>query len=247
MQKGRSLSPLPVAPPRSCEAIVQQIVEQIRAGHLVSGQKLPTEVQLGDTYHVSRAVVREAVRTLDAMGLVEARRGSGSYVRNDPIPSITHGLSFSVTPDECSVSSLFEFRATLEASAAYFAALRATPTQVLSLQQAAAESRDAAQAEDVLAFRVADDAFHRTLSEAADNAYLGVSVAAVRHMQNAVTHLITPMRGTISAAQEHLHIAAAIATGDAEYAEEAMREHIHHSAGRTQWARENTQDAVLGS
>jgi len=246
MQKGRSVSPLPVAPPRSCEAIVQQIVEQIRAGHLVSGQKLPTEVQLGDTYHVSRAVVREAVRTLDAMGLVEARRGSGSYVRNDPIPSITHGLSFSVTPDECSVSSLFEFRATLEASAAYFAALRATPTQVLSLQQAAAESRDAAQAEDVLAFRVADDVFHRTLSEAADNAYLGVSVAAVRHMQNAVTHLITPMRGTISAAQEHLHIAAAIATGDAEYAEEAMREHIHHSAGRTRWARENTQDAVPG-
>ncbi len=182
---------------------MQQITEQIREGQLVRGQKLPTELRLSETYGVSRAVVREAVRTLDTMGLVESRRGSGSYVRNDQIPSITRGLSFSVTLEEQSVSLLFEFRAVLEANAARFAALRATPKQVASIQEAAAESMVAAQARDVLAFRVADDAFHESLSVAAGNAYLGVSVTAVRHMQNDVTHLITPMRGSMGAAEEH--------------------------------------------
>jgi len=217
---------------------VQQITEQIREGQLVRGQKLPTELQLSGTYGVSRAVVREAVRTLDTMGLVESRRGSGSYVRNDQIPSITRGLSFSVTLEEQSVSLLFEFRAVLEANAARFAALRATSEQVAAIQKAATASADAARVGDVYAFRVADDAFHGALSSAADNAYLGVSVTAVRHMQNDVTHLITPMRGSMSAAAEHLSIAAAVANHDAERAEETMREHIHHSAGRTQRARE---------
>lgn len=218
---------------------MQQITEQIREGQLVRGQKLPTELRLSETYGVSRAVVREAVRTLDTMGLVESRRGSGSYVRNDQIPSITRGLSFSVTLEEQSVSLLFEFRAVLEANAARFAALRATPKQVAVIQEAAAATLVAAQARDVLAFRVADDAFHESLSVAAGNAYLGVTVTAVRHMQNDVTHLITPMRGSLGAAEEHGHIATAVANHDAERAEEAMREHIHHSAGRTQRAREN--------
>lgn len=219
---------------------MQQIVGQIREGQLVQGQKLPTELQLSGAYGVSRSVVREAVRTLDTMGFVESRRGSGSYVRNDQLPSITRGLSFSVTLEEQSVFLLFEFRAVLEASVARFAALRATPEQAVAIGQAATASADAAQAGDVRAFRVADDAFHAALSEAAGNAYLGVSVAAVRQMQNDVTHLITPMRGSVGAAEEHLRIAAAVANGDAEHAEEAMREHIYHSAGRTQRARENS-------
>jgi len=131
------------ASPRSCEAIVQQIVGQIREGQLVQGQKLPTELQLSGAYGVSRSVVREAVRTLDTMGFVESRRGSGSYVRNDQLPSITRGLSFSVTLEEQSVFLLFEFRAVLEASVARFAALRATPEQAVAIGQAATASADA--------------------------------------------------------------------------------------------------------
>ena len=74
---------------RSYEQVVQQIQEGIRSGSLVPGQRLPTERELGESFGVSRAVVREALKVLAAMGLVESRQGSGNYfapTRSPPSP-----------------------------------------------------------------------------------------------------------------------------------------------------------------
>ena len=69
---------------RPFERIAREIAEQIRAGQLVRGQKLPTEREMGEHFGVSRGVIREAVKMLDAMGLVESRQGSGTRVRSAP-------------------------------------------------------------------------------------------------------------------------------------------------------------------
>src|ERR671910_654816 len=85
---------------RSYEQVVEQIQDGIRSGTLVPGQRLPTERELGESFRVSRAVVREALKVLAAMGLVESRQGSGNYISAKPVPSISRALILSATPDE---------------------------------------------------------------------------------------------------------------------------------------------------
>ena len=77
---------------RSYEQVVQQIRGRIRSGMLVPGQRLPTERELADSFGVSRGVIREALKVLGSMGLVESRQGSGTYVCSNPVPSISRAM-----------------------------------------------------------------------------------------------------------------------------------------------------------
>ena len=118
---------------RPYEQIVQQIQEAIRVNSLTQGDRLPTERELAETFGVSRSVVREAIKVLTAQGLVESRQGSGLYVVNRPIESVSRAIVLSVTPDEDSVDQLFEFRRLLEVDAARLALRRPAP-RVLPLR-----------------------------------------------------------------------------------------------------------------
>src|SRR5215211_1137494 len=122
---------------RSYEQVVKQVGDAIQRGALPRGQKLPTERELADSFGVSRGVVREAVKVLTTMGLVESRQGSGTYVRTDPLPAVTHALTLSVEPEEHAIGRLFEFRQALEALAARRAAERRSDAQAASIVAAA--------------------------------------------------------------------------------------------------------------
>lgn len=228
---------------RPHERIAEQIGEQIRDGRLVRGQKLPTEREMSERFGVGRGVVREAVRMLDAMGLVESRQGSGIYVRNNPIPSISRALTFSVTPEEQSVASLFEFRTVLEVAAAAQAAIRRTEAQLEAIRCAATATAEAAPhfTDDV--WHNADQRFHHAVSDASGNPYLAVAIDAVRQMQRDVTRLIREMRGSAGAAEQHRAIAEAIAARCPERAAAAMRTHIEYTADRWQQAQKLAREA----
>ncbi|MGH2557596.1 MAG: FadR/GntR family transcriptional regulator, partial [Thermomicrobiales bacterium] len=99
---------------RSYEQVVEQIHDEIRSGALTAGQRLPTERELAESFGVSRGVVREALKVLASMGLVEARQGSGNYISANPVPSISRALILSATPDEQSMQALFEVREPME-------------------------------------------------------------------------------------------------------------------------------------
>ncbi len=118
---------------RPYEQIVRQIQAAIRDNALSEGDRLPTERELAETFGVSRSVVREAIKVLSAQGMVESRQGSGLFVRNRPIESVSRAIVLSVSPDLMSVDRLFEFRKLLEVDAARLAALRATPEQIAAL------------------------------------------------------------------------------------------------------------------
>ncbi len=111
---------------RSSAHIACEIEGEIRSGRFVRGQKLPTERELAMRFGVSRGVVREAIKSLGAIGLVEARQGSGIYVCDRLIASISRALTLSVQSDTASVLDLFVFREPLEVLAAECAARNRT-------------------------------------------------------------------------------------------------------------------------
>ncbi|MGH2557844.1 MAG: FadR/GntR family transcriptional regulator [Thermomicrobiales bacterium] len=225
----------PVTVTRSYEQVVQQIQDQITSGQLVRGQKLPAERELEQQFGVSRRVVREAVKVLGTMGLVESRHGSGVYVRNNPLPVVSQALTLSITPDEQSIERVFEFRLPLEVMAARWAARRRTEPQLAAIREAAALSLAGAESGAFQDFITGDLAFHAAIGQASANPYLRVILSVLEHLLSEINRRLERSPGSIlTASRQHVRIAEAIAAGRADEAGAAMAEHVRYAAHAAQ-------------
>lgn len=117
------------------KTIIDNLQTMIRTGALQCGQKLPSERELAETFNVSRVPVREALKILEYMGILENRPGDGMYVRNTNINDLVKKMSFTVDATAGAVLELAELRCTLEGMAAYYAALRRTDEDLAFLRK----------------------------------------------------------------------------------------------------------------
>ena len=230
---GASVDMHPIATTRAYQHISRQIAAQIRSGQLASGQKLPTERELSRAFAVSGTVIREAIKVLDTMGLVESRHGSGTYVRNDPIPAISQALTLSVTPEQESIGSLLRFREELESLAASWAAQYRSEAQRGIILRCAGAMTEAANAENRTAYDAAHGQFHEVVDDASGNPYLSAVLRAVQHASFVVGPLVPQEDVDYRvAADYHVRAAGAIATGAADDAAQALREDVRYVARR---------------
>ncbi len=233
---------------RSYEGVVRQIAASIQQGQIGEGERLPTERELSGAFGVSRGVIREAIKVLGALGLVEARQGSGIYVLNT-VPTVSRAFTLSVSPDTESVEQLFEFRRTLEVESAALAAVRRSDRQLSDIVAASEATTRAVELGELDAFGTHDNAFHAAVARASGNPYFEVAVATARQMQQDVVPLISDRIGSVrSAIQHHRAIADAIGARDPETAAREMAAHIVYTANAvTQRFPEFTPvDAVMG-
>ena len=213
--------------------IGRRIAADIAAGRLLPGTRLPTEQELMAATGVSRTVVREAVATLRAEGLIATRQGVGSFVAE----LSAHAL-FRLEPGQTETLTdalhIMELRTAVETEAAGLAAERATIAQRRAIRKAltaidsAIEHGETAVAEDFALHAAITDAtgnpqFHRFLD------FLGrfiIPRASVRiRALNLRAYLMTFQ-------QEHRAIVAAIDARSVERAREAMRIHLSNSRER---------------
>lgn len=122
--------------------LYQQIAEQLRQsvvrGEFKVGEKLPSERELANLFGVSRIPVREALKTLEFMGIVEHVRGEGVYVRTLSMRDLLAHVEFAVQDDNERqiLTDLFEVRESIEVKAAQLAALRRTEQDIEAIQTA---------------------------------------------------------------------------------------------------------------
>ena len=242
LRKGASAhemaSPRPIREaPNLTDQVVTALRQRVEAGEFAQGAKLPSESELVAVYRVSRTVVREAMSQLRARGLVETRRGIGTFAQEAvqrppfPVPS--------VDPTTLSeVIALLELRMSLETEAAALAAKRASPAHVDRL-------RELLEAIEQTASHASDDAadpdfeFHLTVAEATGNHYFS---DLLRHLGRTIIPR-TRLDSSAAARQarsdylrgvnrEHQDIFRAIARSDADAARAAMRTHLANSRER---------------
>jgi GntR family transcriptional repressor for pyruvate dehydrogenase complex len=215
---------------RSYDQVVQQLQDAIQTRKFLPGERLPTERELAERFSVGRGVVREALKSLAHLGLVESRQGSGTFVRSDPSPIVTRALTLSVAADERSTSQLFDVRGILEDFAARQAALLRTDAQAKSMMEAALASNVAALAGDTQGFATADDHFHQLMGEAAGNPYLTVMIRAIKDMHTDLIVRFAEIPGSIVVASgHHIQIAKGIEARDPDAAAAGIREHIRYT------------------
>jgi len=121
-QPGTARTVVPTGQARSFEPIVDQFLQRIHDGQLRPGERLDTERELAAQFGVSRGVIREAIKVLVALGLVESRQGSGTYISNHQVPSISRSLILSARPEPDSLAEMAEYRIPLERQGAELAA-----------------------------------------------------------------------------------------------------------------------------
>lgn len=179
----------PVKPVLAYERIVEQIEEAITRGELRPGQRLPGERELMVQFSVGRSTVREALRVLQANGLVRSRPGDprGAEVLSFSPATLHKSLTTLTRVEELSLGELVQFRMVLDGAASLLAARLHTPAELAEMDAAIAGMRAAAE-EGYDAFSAADVAFHDAVTRAGRNTLLQVCNDVVRSV---VLHLIS--------------------------------------------------------
>lgn len=220
------------------ELVAEQLLNHIAEQNLLPGDRLPTEKGLAEILGATRNVTREAVKVLAAIGRLSVRRGAGIFVAASPgVLGDAQLAHFRPTSME-HVLMLLDYRRLIESETAQRAATLATPIEVRAVKEAADSSLEAGQAEDAEAFARADALFHDSVGLAAHNVFLRSSVANIRAFaaQSDVLLFHGDVPGSLlTAGKQHLAIAEAIGSGDAESAVRLMAEHI--ATTRTQFER----------
>lgn len=173
----------PVPRSSAVEAVIEQMQRQLTSGVWRIGDRIPGEYDLSARLQVSRPAVREAIRALSHVGVLEVRRGDGTYVRSaiDPRPLLRR-------VERATLRDVFELQQAYDVQAARLAARRRTRDDLLRLG-ALLEDRDAAG--DPAEFGEADVHFHRGVAEASHNPLL---VEGFRYFQSRLRESLSAVR-----------------------------------------------------
>src|SRR4051794_37447690 len=128
---------------RALDDVFLQIREAIVGGQVAEGQRLPNERDLAERFAVGRPTVREALRSLEALGIVEIRAGraGGAFAARPSEATLGSALATLVSLRGASAQELAEFRLGFEAEAAWWAARRADAGDVAELERLVEETR----------------------------------------------------------------------------------------------------------
>jgi DNA-binding FadR family transcriptional regulator len=211
------------------------LIAEIVFGELAPGDMLPRETDIAERFAVSRGVARECIRGLEERGLISVRHGKGATVNppsawNEFDPDVLAALLEGPKAVEI-LSEYIECRRILEVEAAGLAAERATPEALDAMRAAYARmeqsTRQVVSGTAEQLFHEADLAFHEALIAATENKALGNLVQRLHAaLLTARYPLARPQNREERALPEHERILTAVASGDADEARAAMREHL---------------------
>jgi len=225
--------------PRAFEHILGELEASISAGALEAGDRLPPERDLAAQYAVSRASVREAIRVLEAMGIVSVRRGAehGVVLLQEPGNAFQPVLRLLMALRHVSLDDAIEFRVMVEAGAARSLAAVGDAGGVLADLLDRMEAPGVRQQE----FHGLDATYHVTLVRTAGNTLLNLVEDAVDGLLRKVVTDLSLIAWDWEAIRpqliaEHRAIHDAIVAGDGERAATLVTEHIRYWGHRVKGA-----------
>jgi GntR family transcriptional regulator, transcriptional repressor for pyruvate dehydrogenase complex len=214
---------------KTTEIIIGQIRTAILEGRLAPGDRLPPEKQLGEQFQVSKQTLRESMRALEHMGLIDVRKGvgGGAFIVEVDEQVAARSLANYLYFKNLTIENLSEFRRIMEPYAAARAAERISPSDLESLRQLNDSTRENLQ--DGNWDRVSRDeiAFHRLIARQTGNPILILMLDFVETLLEDFKKILKPDADFMGAVlNAHEAILSAIADGNAQLAAEQMRAHV---------------------
>jgi len=200
--------------------VVEQVIERIRTAliHriLLPGQRLPSETELAAQMGVGRSAIREAMKVLEALGVLHIERGRGTFIADQPSPAMLSSLVFAVILSTPTSNMLFELRTVIQKSYCVLASSNALPDDWTHIENAAAalEHINAASAAPELLTQL-DLAFHFAVLDATHNPLIiriGRTIEELFFVS--ISKTLTTLGQPQNAIEAHRSIIKAMRSGD---------------------------------
>jgi len=223
----------PVEKKKAYEDIVQQIRTLIEEGKLKRNDHLPSERDLSETFRVSRTTVREAIRTLESMKLLQSRQGDGTYVLASSEESLIHPLAVALFNEKDDIRDIFYIRKIIEPHVAELAAENATPQDIEEMERILQQQEESiGHGENIIE---TDSAFHNLMVKATTNRVLERLIAALidllkQSREKYLTEDENYERATRSL-EGHQRVLSAVKKGDGDAARKSMLLHLEDIEG----------------
>ena len=213
-----------------CDYVAQELKTQIIAGKYRSGDQLPPEPALCEMFSVSRITVREALKKLSMMGLVEIKQGKGTFVKSVDLGLFMKPMLQLVDFDEIDIETIYSAREYIEGGIAYLAAQQRTDGELAILESILGKLKAAIQAGDILSSNEYDRAFHDDLARAAHNPILFACLQTIEEINEACVKRYDKFLIMLDDCyNEHFQIFTAVANQQPEKAQAAMAQHARSS------------------
>lgn len=210
------------------EEVVERIKKMIEEGELKIGDKLPTERAMAEELNVSRASIREAIRSLEVIGLIESIQGAGNYIKNDFSEILLEPLSMMFMLQQGSAIDIYELREVLELSTIMISAERIKKEELQKLKELIEKFKES----DIESNNVIiDKEFHYTIVKAANNPLI---TNLLNVLSQVIDKFITDSRKNILESSEnkerllklHERVYVALENRDSLGAYTALKEHF---------------------
>lgn len=212
---------------------LEQLKHYIVSGELGPEGRLPSERALSDALGVGRYSVREALKILEAVGLLETRPGDGTYLARKTGEQFGRILGMGLAAWGGAIIEILDAREIIEVEAARAAAERATDQDLTLMRRELQRMEDGADELDIPKYLAGDMEFHRRVAQASQNAIIWQFVSNLTDLLEEVLQetRFDEMPAQAEGGASHLDIYDAVARRDCQAAATAMRRHIRFTTG----------------
>jgi GntR family transcriptional repressor for pyruvate dehydrogenase complex len=218
----------PIKTTKVYEQVILQIKDMIDKGILKKGDKLPSERALVEQLQISRTSIREALRALEVIGLIDCRQGEGNYIKASFQDNLFEPLSIMFMLEESNQDDIWELRKIMEVEASGLAANKITDEQLQELKEITQRFMNC-EDEDINV--EIDKEFHYKIAECSGNILI---FNILKTVSTLVDHFIVDARRLILVQEknkkilldQHNSVYLAIEKHSSAAARQAMREHL---------------------
>jgi GntR family transcriptional repressor for pyruvate dehydrogenase complex len=223
----------PVEKKKAYEDIVQQIRTLIEEGKLKRNDHLPSERDLSETFRVSRTTVREAIRTLESMKLLQSRQGNGTYVVASSEEALIQPLAAALFNEKDDIRDIFTIRKIIEPHVVELAAENASPEEIEEMERILGRQEISIECgENIIE---TDSAFHNLMANATKSRVIErLIIALIDLLKQSREQYLSEDENDERARMSlkgHQRILDAIKKGDREAARTSMIQHLENIEG----------------
>lgn len=206
----------PIRPVRMYEEIIKQIEDMINSGEMLPGDKLPSERDLAQRLNVSRTTLAQALRVLEADGILVVRSGSGRFIRRSNQTEYSESVLGTLKRE--AIVDLLEVREVIEKKTVELACVRATEEDLQEIEKWVVKNGN----------YTADISFHISIAQASHNdVFYNIMKSSMNLLYNTREYSLLRSRSLDDIHGEHFEIFDAIRMRDQERASAKIARHIH--------------------
>jgi len=217
----------PIVRESVAEMVARRILDMVTARALKPGDQLPPERDLAESLGVSRPSVREAIRGLAILGVVQSRQGGGAYITKLDGDALLGPIQFFLSLEDVNIRELYDARSLIESDVARRAAENIDASGLTRLEAILQDQKDTLQ--DARAFRLSDFAFHEAIWSGCGNAFLKRIGESLNVLGLEFRKRASETSGVLKQSYaDHRRLLDALQTRDPEAAAKAAQTHMQN-------------------